>query len=75
MGILQVLNNLFAPKVVDRPEYYLEGDIKVYKDNNGNFHFTTITRTYIKNLCDKIKTLFEINIRTYGQYLVSGYHS
>ena len=54
MVILQGLNNMFPFKGVGRPELYIEVDIDVYKYDIGNFHYVMSSRTYIKNICDKI---------------------
>ena len=32
-------------------------------------------RTYTKNVCDKIETIFETNIINYGSTLIGGYHT
>ena len=45
MGILKGQNTLFSIRGIGRPELYLGGDIEVYKDNTGNFHYVTSART------------------------------
>ena len=54
MDILQGLNTLFPLNSVGGTELYIGGIIVVYKDDVRNFHYVTIRRIYIKNLCDKI---------------------
>ena len=63
VGVLQGINTLFQLKFVGRPEFYLIGDIDVHKDDTSTFHYVNSARTYINNVCNKIETLVEINIR------------
>ena len=72
--ILKDLNLFFPLKGVGHPEFYLGGDVEVSKDNNGHFHYVQSAKTYIKNVCDKIDTLYETTLRNYGSPLPDGYH-
>ena len=72
--ILKDLNLFFPLKGVGHPEFYLGDDVEVSKDNNGHFHYVQSAKIYIKNVCDKIETLYETTLRNYGSPLPDGYH-
>ena len=75
MGILKGINIMFSIQGVGRTGLYIGGEIEVYKDDTGKFHYVTSARKYIKNVCDNIETLFETNIRNYRSNLLEQYRS
>ena len=52
-------------KSVGVPEYYLGGDVALKKNKDGKSQIVLSAKTYIANVCDKIKRLFEIKLRNY----------
>ena len=71
--ILRDLETLYPLKGVGKPEFYLGGDVNVIKMAKGSTHAFS-ARTYIKNVCDKIKKMFETTLRNYGSPLEEGYY-
>ena len=73
LAILRGLETLYPLKGVGKPEYYLGGDMNTVERADGpTLAFSA--RTYIKNVCEKIEKLFEVDLRNYGSPLEGGYH-
>jgi len=68
--ILKQLQSLYELKGVGSPEYYSGADI--YVDNEG---FTCVSaKTYIKNICNKIETTYDVELKNYGSPMEAGDH-
>ena len=45
------------------PEYYLGGDFKIHKTQEGMTTFTFCAKTYLSNVCEKIEKLLNVVLK------------
>ena len=76
MEIIEDLKNKcgYTLKGVGVPEYYLGGDIRREKKKDDSAQTIVTAKTYIRNVCDMIEKLFEIQLQNVASLLVGGYH-
>ena len=55
----------YTLKEVGGPEYYVGGDIKCNKSTGRQRKTKLSEKTFIKNICDKIKQIFNTTLRDY----------
>ena len=70
MKIIEDLETRYNLKSVGTPEYYIGADLK--KDAQGRW--TIGSSTYLKNVCDKIESLYDTKLRNVGSPLNAGDH-
>ena len=74
--ILSSIAKIYPIKGHSFPSYHLGGDIHRIKGPYTDHGYTTIlsSKTYIKNICDKIEKTCMLNLRSYGSPMDPIYH-
>lgn len=74
MAIIKLLEEEYPLKGVGTPEYYLGGDLTMYRNKDGKQGLSTSAKTYIKRVCEKIERLLDWKLRNYGSPMEADYH-
>ena len=71
--IVNGLKALYILKGVGKPEYYLGGDVEEIRVE-GSIRMVLSSKTYIRNICEKIEKLFELVLHKYNAPMDEKYH-
>ena len=56
------------------PEYYLGGDFKIHKTQEGVVTFTFCAKTYLSNVCEKIEKLLNVVLKQFETPMATSDH-
>ena len=72
--LIEQLSGKYKLKGFSFPDYYLGGDYGQTTNSKGEKVSYLSAKTYIKNVCDKIQTTFDINLKPRNVPFEPGYH-
>ena len=73
-NILECLKETYPLQSVGIPEYYIGGDFKIHKKDNGENTMTFCAKTYLTNVCERIEKLMNEKLKSYDTPMATNDH-